>query len=388
MAFLKPQSPLVKGNDYFYPLTTADQVIMDGGYRLDQIVGKVEKSTVTLYQNGWSAAAPYSYSIVVNGLADDLNMQVFPHYSEDFAEKQVLKEEFAKVSFCSRQGNIVTFECWDEIPNMDISIDIEINILYPLEAAVDMDQLESQLPKLNYSIVGSITEPTSPIENMIWVNTDVEITSHVFNKNEPKNPIEGMIWIYIGNTSNVNFYKLKYGDIGIDEVYPISAKQYVSGAWVDVTAMSYQGGEWVEWYVWNGGLFDNGDQFEKITGGWARNSKLYFEYSGKNTGTVEVGNIIKLKAPASACAIATTVNKIDLTEFNTLKATETEKDGFYVIVHSITSGDLQDNYIATSEKSQSGTANIDITAVTGEYYISAATWNDRNAYIPKISLLK
>lgn len=242
---------------------------------------------------------------------------------------------------------------------------------------------------LNFDVKAYATEEAlladTPKENTIGIITTNKITGWMFAAADPAEPVEGMVYITTGKESDIAFNALKKNGI---MVYPMSAKQYVSGAWVDVTAMSYQGGEWVEWYVWNGGLFDNGDQFEKITGGWARNSKLYFEYSGKNTGTVEVGNIIKLEATASVCAVATTVNKIDLTEFNTLQATETEKDGFYVIVHSITSGDLQDNYIATSGKVQSGTANIDITAVTGEYYISAATWNDRNAYIPKISLLK
>ena len=38
MAYLKPQSPLQhKSGDYFYPLTTADQVVMDDGSRLNTL---------------------------------------------------------------------------------------------------------------------------------------------------------------------------------------------------------------------------------------------------------------------------------------------------------------------------------------------------------------
>ena len=37
--YLKPQSPLQKGEDYVYPLTTADQVIMNDGTRLNTFVG-------------------------------------------------------------------------------------------------------------------------------------------------------------------------------------------------------------------------------------------------------------------------------------------------------------------------------------------------------------
>lgn len=307
MAFLKPQSPLAKGNDYFYPLTTADQVIMDGGYRLDQIVGKVEKSIVTLYQNGWSTAAPYSYSIVVKGLADDLNMKVFPHYSDDFAEKQVLKEEFAKVSFCSRQGNIVTFECWDEIPSVDIDVDIEINVIYPIEVALE-EEIETRLPKLNYSIVGGTTEPSNPTENMIWVNTDVEITSHVFrNKNtEPMNPTEGMIWISAGDSSNVAFDRIVLNDIGVDEIYPINAKQYINNEWVRLTSFSYQNGKWVNWFLY---LYDDGDSCKAITGGW---KSLYYNTSYSNCTVTEYDNYLKISKPTTSSCIVGTANKINL----------------------------------------------------------------------------
>ena len=38
MAYLKPQSPLQhKDGDYFYPLTTIDQVIMEDGSRLSSV---------------------------------------------------------------------------------------------------------------------------------------------------------------------------------------------------------------------------------------------------------------------------------------------------------------------------------------------------------------
>ena len=391
MAFLKPQSPLAKGNDYFYPLTTADQVIMDGGYRLDQIVGKVEKSIVTLYQNGWSTAAPYSYSIVVKGLADDLNMKVFPHYSDDFAEKQVLKEEFAKVSFYSRQGNIVTFECWDEIPNIDISIDIEVNILYPLEAAVDMDQLESQLPKLNYSIVGSITEPTNPIENMIWVNTDVAITSHIISKNEPKNPIEGMVWIYLSNNSNVSFYTLNINGKEFDEVYPLSVSQYIDGTWVDKTAKSHQGGSWVDWIVY---LYNAGNEFTDFTGGWESFSSVYvydagIGYGGGNPPTV-TRNADYLKITAKNCSgLVHTRNKIDLTSVKAIKMVgsilpynQHETTGIYIMTDLIQG--YKNKGVArclpgTVGQTTTGEFTVDVSGLSGKYYVCLAAGSYNNA---------
>lgn len=284
MAFLKPQSPLIKGNDYFYPLTTADQVIMDGGYRLDQIVGKVEKSAVTLYQNGWSAAAPYSYSIVVNGLADDLNMQVFPHYSEDFAEKQALKEEFAKVSFCSRQGNIVTFECWDEVPNVDIDVDIEVNVMYPIEMALE-EEVESRLPKLNYSIVGGTTQPSNPTENMIWVETDQIIKNIHIIKNLPSDLSKfssGDILIY--NDDNGTYgVDLKISNIYMYFIYPTVIQQYVNGKFINLTGKIYQNNQWnnIDDKIY---LFNKGNECIDMTGGWITSSASLYGITPYNDG--------------------------------------------------------------------------------------------------------
>lgn len=96
---------------------------------------------------------------------------------------------------------------------------------------------------LNFKVVGNL-QPTSPRENTIWLNTDQEITSWIFSAAEPETPEEGMVWFSVGTSSPVEFNALKKNAI---QVYPLSAKQYVDGAWVTVTAMSYQGGEWVSW---------------------------------------------------------------------------------------------------------------------------------------------
>lgn len=123
---------------------------------------------------------------------------------------------------------------------------------------------------LNFRVIGGTSAPSSPKENDIWVNTDVKIASYIFSVTEPENPVEGMVWIPTGTSSPVAFNALKKNGI---QVYPISAKQYVSGAWVDVTAKSYQNGEWVDWAIY---LYRSGNEFTEITGGWA----LSQNYSG------------------------------------------------------------------------------------------------------------
>ena len=103
---------------------------------------------------------------------------------------------------------------------------------------------------LNFKVVGN-PQPTNPRENTIWIDTDTPITSYVFSATQPAGS-SGMVWIITGTSSGAEFNALKKNGI---QVYPISAKQYIGGAWVDKTAKSYQNGEWVVWVV---GLYDSG----------------------------------------------------------------------------------------------------------------------------------
>lgn len=101
---------------------------------------------------------------------------------------------------------------------------------------------------LNFKVVGGTAEPTNPKENTIWVNTDKKITGYYFSNKGVWNMVEGDVWIVTGENSNVPFDALKKNGIRIN---PLTAKQYIDGAWVDKTAKSYQGGAWVEWLRYN-----------------------------------------------------------------------------------------------------------------------------------------
>lgn len=121
---------------------------------------------------------------------------------------------------------------------------------YAANEYVRKDELDELSPnsgsiQVNYSVVGSPNEPENPTENMIWVQTE-DMNGYVLSKNEPKNPSDGFVWISLGDSSSVAFHTLKIGDVEVDEVLPLSAKQYISNVWVDVAAKIHQGDAWVE----------------------------------------------------------------------------------------------------------------------------------------------
>ena len=99
---------------------------------------------------------------------------------------------------------------------------------------------------LNFKVVGGTTQPANPTENMIWVNTSETIADWVFSATQPT-AADGRVWISTGAASNFSFNALKKNGL---IVCPMSAKQYVNYALVDVTAMSYQDGEWREWVTY------------------------------------------------------------------------------------------------------------------------------------------
>ena len=94
---------------------------------------------------------------------------------------------------------------------------------------------------LNYKVVGGTEQPASPSENMIWVNTDAEITSHVFSATEPEAPAEGLVWFKTGSASNGAFNALKNDTL---MVYILVVSQYTNGNWKSVVAKIWQSGKW------------------------------------------------------------------------------------------------------------------------------------------------
>lgn len=145
--------------------------------------------------------------------------------------------------------------------------------------------------------------PETAAENTIAVFTDHEITGWEFGTSAPGNPFEGLVWIFTGTSSPVAFNALKKNCVNI---CPISAKQYISGAWVNKTAKSYQDGAWVDW--WDGYFFKSG--FE---------STVPWTWLADSSSSVDItATMINLNCPEGGMATAYTEETVDLSGFKTL----------------------------------------------------------------------
>ena len=168
---------------------------------------------------------------------------------------------------------------------------------------------------INFKVVGN-PQPENPKQNTLWVDTDVEITGWDFNAIQPENPIEGSLWVITGSSSGVEFNALKKNSVA---VYPIAVKQYIGGAWVDKNAKTYQNGEWVTW--WNGELYDYGNEYVDITGGW-KGATVSTQYNASGGTFTKNEDNIYFRNVASGSFSAVTINKIDLTGWKTLHLTK------------------------------------------------------------------
>lgn len=250
--------------------------------------------------------------------------------------------------------------------------------------------------ELNYSIIGGLEEPENPTENMIWVQTDEEITKHRFSKDEPKNPIEGMVWVFTGENSNVSFHTLNINEKEFDEIYPISAKQYVDDAWVDKTAKSYQNGQWADW--WDGTLFDNGNEYKDITGGWTANGFSVENLVLVPGGFVKADGRLKFN-PASSngndVSIGGCANPIDLTPFKEILVTYENKiltSGQGVCFSISTGKDVKTTRVAvtsfTGAVNTIKTDSFPVDTISGKHYITAYGFNTQRGEILSVKLVR
>lgn len=163
-------------------------------------------------------------------------------------------------------------------------------------------------------IVGGIARPAKVTQNMIWVNTEHKITSYAISYTEPENPVEGMAWITIGDSGVIKTVSPVGGDW--ITVYPLTAKQYIDSAWVSVTAMNYQNGEWVEWITY---LYNKGDEKTEITGGWGAYYGTDGTYVNKGTLTKNSDNLDISITSTRAVIVVRTNQKIDITPYSTIE---------------------------------------------------------------------
>lgn len=200
---------------------------------------------------------------------------------------------------------------------------------------------------------------------------------------------EGAVWIQTGNSSPVEFNALKKNSI---HIYPLSAKQYVGGAWVDKDAKSYQSGAWVDW-IPAGALYYFGDTCDSVSGGWNARGWKYNNSDGYQAVAPQMADksgYMEVVPPAGnfACGVIEVKTDQNLSSVNHL-VLDFEADiyqcGIDLIVISRSASVTMQNEVSTKEltkgaagstvKVSRSTISLDVSGITGSYDIAIRFMN-------------
>lgn len=220
---------------------------------------------------------------------------------------------------------------------------------------------------LSYIVVGATSAPANPSVNIIWVNTDVEVTGYAFSEIAP-DAVSGFVWIRTDDYRDVKFNALAENAL---YVYPGETKQYIDGVWVrkDAWLCGSTGREQFSFDHYY--IYDDGD-VTKATGGWTQTNDNYAR------GSSSVGTTLYLQATQPSASASTgkvyltTNNSIDVTNYSTLHilwgdcsysrgsgSYDTRSSAFYGIQNN--TSDLISN---VSNSAPSGTTIIDISSLS------------------------
>lgn len=127
--YLKPQSPLRNNNDYFYPLTTSDQIIVEDKRLSDYSIITDNEINMILSKDNWvEVNGQYEQFIIIKNLTEGYNVRVKLDYSGEYEKDLLINENAAHIKYAKQDNNRVTFYCLESKPEIDIPIELEVYI--------------------------------------------------------------------------------------------------------------------------------------------------------------------------------------------------------------------------------------------------------------------
>lgn len=240
---------------------------------------------------------------------------------------------------------------------------------------------------LNFKVVGGTSAPSNPTENTIWINTNVTISKWSFFKTKPTWTMSDG-WVYIVSEISTNNVATSFDAVVQNEMWvnPISAWQYVNGAWVQKDMQIYKNGAWIPYTVF---LYKSGDQCSSTTGGWAGDNatdngiynvidlRPYYlngGYAGDSNGALRLSAAMKSGYGGYGAVSMATKNKIDLTNVNSIIVSATVYSSNSFTKVGVTSNDSIWNSsgywdCAAYTNLVNGTTTLDVSSLSGSYHV-------------------
>lgn len=211
----------------------------------------------------------------------------------------------------------------------------------------------------NFAVVGGTTQPASPVNNTLWVNTDVPITRWDFSSDEPVKRSNGQVWFDVDVSSRMEFNAIQKNEI---RTCPTACHQLIDNQWVSKDAALYTQGQWIRWMLY---VYDNG----KIHSGTIQSN------DGKNAVELNATTIHVHSTGHNTWGYIYFTEPVDLTRYKKLCMV-----GSMTITGSGENwGSIQFGAFKTIGSSAaakiegtkaSGTHSIDVSELSGTYYIA------------------
>lgn len=189
----------------------------------------------------------------------------------------------------------------------------------------------------------------------------------------------GEVWITTGASSSVPFNALKKNSI---MAYPLSASQYIDGAWVKKSASMYKNGGWTVFSVVELYLYDAGDACTADSGGWSITSNTGQQAMKLSEGSSYMTVSSSWSKNYTSHATCGTGKKVNVTNFSKLNvlydfsASVTTMDGAGDAYAYLTFG-LGTSNTSVGSASVSGsqgtnkTVSLDISSLKTSLYVVA-----------------
>lgn len=240
---------------------------------------------------------------------------------------------------------------------------------------------------LNLRIMGGNTQPVSPVENLVWLNTNVAIPHWYIQNDIPADPVEGVVYITVMTSSNIVLQTLRNNGM---KLYFGTAYQYQSGSWVTLGGQVYQNGAWIDLqkFVYNAGVFNE----NYATGMNAVANILSTSVTNDTANGYLNCNTSRSAVSQQGYAYFYFNQKIDLTDVKKIKFTfsasgqnndgATQVRGYRFVATSGNGANQWDSPTRGTPKrydnpSESSPASVelDVTTLTGKNYVGAAQYS-------------
>lgn len=255
--------------------------------------------------------------------------------------------------------------------------------------------------QLHYDIVCQLAEPEKK-EGRIWVKSSVPMNYVEWNNNPRSGGTVGRVNIggapggYDPASSNnvIEIFNTKLAGIWNRMKFtPTFCRQVQesTGNWIDVNAYICHSNTWIQFaWDWDGTILQGNNQYTIQTGGW---QGIRYHWSTDLPGgtfatlTWNTDNVILKASSKAAGSLLVTKNAIDLTNWKTIRFTTTANSDQVLGQVSTKTGDSFRSGQAASISLSVGNTDLDISSLSGNYYIGVQPRANKTATLTKIQLL-